>query len=338
MILGISPVRISLAGGGTDMPEYYEKYGGSVVTTCINKFTYVIINPRHDNLFQAFSTDFQTHHPITRYEILMPKTGTEIAVAVLKYLNYKKGANFLISSDVRPSSGLGASSSLTVNFVKTILSLQGKNWTNEKIAETAFYIARQILHLPIGKQDEYVSIFGGFNFIKFEKEKTSIHPIKLKKTTSIELEQNLLLFFAKSRGKSKVLSMQIDNIKQNKHDTIDSLHYVKQLSEEMYRSLIKSDLTAIGKLLNKGWLAKKNFARGVSNDFIDKVYETALKHGAIGGKLTGAGGGGHMLFYCEKPKQKTVIDKLESLGLKQVKFNFHKEGAKVLNLYDFTQP
>lgn len=337
MILGVSPLRISFAGGGTDMPEYYEKYGGNVVTTCIDKFTYVIINPRHDNLFQAFSSDFQTHHPTTSYGTLKPKNGTEIAVAVVKYLDYKKGANFLIASDVSPGSGLGASSSLTVNFIKTILTLQGKNRTNEKIAETAFYIDRHILRHPIGKQDEYVAAFGGFNFIKFEKDKTSVHPIIMKKNTLSELEQNLLLFFAGGRGKSRVLSTQIKRIEQSIQSTMDSMHYVKQLAQEMHRSLVKSDLTSVGTLLHKGWLAKKNFAPGVSNDFIDKVYEAALKQGAMGGKLTGAGGGGHMLLYCEASKQKLLIKKLESLGLRQVQFHFHQEGPKVLNMHDFSK-
>ena len=122
MILGMSPVRISFAGGGTDMTEYYEKFGGSVVSSCINKFTYVIINPRHDDLFQSFSSDFQIHHNTTTYDELKSQPGSEIAVGVVKYLKYREGANFLVCSDVQPGSGLGASSALTVNFVNTISS------------------------------------------------------------------------------------------------------------------------------------------------------------------------------------------------------------------------
>ena len=339
MFLGMVPVRISFAGGGTDMPEYYEKYGGSVVSSCITRFTYVIINPRHDDKFQSFSSDLQAHHETTSYDNLEPRDGSEIAVSVVKYLDYKEGANFLVSSDVQPGSGLGASSALTVNFVKTISTLKGENWSKEKIAETAFHIGRNILHHPIGKQDEYVSAFGGFNYIKFENNKIEVHPLNMNKSTLSELQQNLLLFFIGNdvRNSSLILSSQIERIKQNQHDTINSLHFVKQLAAELYESLNNSDIMAFGELLHKGWMAKKKFAKGITNEHIDKIYELALKSGAIGGKLTGAGGGGHMLFYCELQYQEAFIQKMESLGLKQVKFSFHNEGPKVLNLYDFSR-
>lgn len=333
------PVRISFAGGGTDMPEYYEKYGGGVVSSCITRLTYVIINPRPDNLFQSFSSDFQKHHETTSYKTLEPRHGSEIAVAVVKYLNYKEGANFLISSDVQPGSGLGASSALTVNFVKTITVLQGKNWAKEKIAETAFHIEREILHHSVGIQDQYATSFGGFNYITFEKNKIRVQPIVLNKSVLEELERNLILFFVgnSDRDNKIILSNQIERIKQNEKTIMDSLHYVKQLAEEFYKSLTKSDINAVGELLNKGWEAKKKFVKGITNENIDKIYETALKHGAIGGKLTGAGGGGHMLFYCESNKQQTLIKKMKSLGFNHVKFGFQNEGPKVLNLYDFNK-
>lgn len=338
MILGMVPVRLSFAGGGTDIPEYYENNGGNVVASSINRFTYVIITPRHDNSFQAFSSDFEAHHQISSYEKLEPKHGIEIAVSVIKHLNYKSGANLLICSDVPPGSGLGASGALTVNFVKTISTLKEENWGKEKIAEAAYHIGRNVLKWPIGKQDEYASAFGGFNYIKFNKDKVEVCPISIKKSSSLELQQNLLLFFVgNTRNSSTILSTQIERIKQNQQDIMNSLHSVKLLAEEMYESLHKSDITALGKLLHKGWLAKKKFVKGVTNERIDRIYETALKHGAMGGKLTGAGGGGHMLLYCERPKQQTVIEKMESLGLTHVKFSFNSDGPKVLNLYEFSK-
>jgi len=339
MHLGMVPVRISFAGGGTDMPEYYEKYGGAVVSSNITKFTYVIINSRHDNLFQSFSSDFQKHHDTTSYENLKPKHGSEIAVGVVNYLKYNKGANFLISSDVQPGSGLGASSALTVNFVKVITVLQGKDWAKEKIAKTAFHIEREILHHCVGMQDEYASSFGGFNYITFEKNKVRVQPIVLNKSILEELEQNLMLFFVGNSGRDNkiILSYQIERINQNEKPMMDSLNYVKQLAEELYKSLTKSDINAVGEILNRGWEAKKKFGKGITNENIDKIYQTALKHGATGGKLTGAGGGGHMLFYCEVKKQQALIEKMKSLGFNQVKFGFHNGGPKVLNLYDFNK-
>ena len=184
MYLGISPVRISLAGGGTDMPEYFEKYGGNVVSSTISLFTYLMIKLRKDNSFQAFSTDFEIHQSKTSYKKLKAKIGTEIAVSVIKYLNFKKGADFVVQSDVQPGSGLGASSSLTVNFVNTISQLQKNKFSKKQIAEKSFFIERNLLFHPIGKQDDYITSYGGLNFIKFSQNNVSVTPIHLKKSNS----------------------------------------------------------------------------------------------------------------------------------------------------------
>jgi len=335
MHLGICPVRISFAGGGTDMPEYYEIYGGNVVTTSINRFTYVMINRRGDDLLQVFSSDFQAHNTPTAYDNLEPQRGTELPVSAIKFLNFKEGINLIISSDVPPGSGLGGSSSLTVNLVKTISTLKGQNLDNHIIAEKAFQIARNVLQWPLGKQDEYISAYGGFNFIKFEKEKIEVLPIKLSINVMEELQQNLILFFIGGRSDSTILSSQIDRIKRKDKKTLDSLAIAKKLGETMYLALKKSDITKFGEILHKGWMAKKNFVKGISDNHIDQIYDSAIANGAIGGKLTGAGGGGHLLLYCEKSKQKSMIKKLESLGLRNVNFRFHEEGAKILNLYDY---
>jgi len=338
MFVGIVPVRISFAGGGTDMPEYYEKFGGNVVSTNINQFTYLMIKLRRDRSFQVFSSDFKIHQSTTNFKQLKPKTGTEIAVSVVKHLGYENGADFLMCSDVPPGSGLGASSSLTVNFVNTILTLQHKKWSQKKIAETAFHVERNLLHQPIGKQDDYISAFGGFNYIKFRKNNVKVVPIKLTKSTLFELESNLLLFFlGTTRNSAVILSKQLQFTASMKKSTITALHYALQLGEELYDSLRQSDLQNFGKILHQGWLAKQKFVKGVTNKKIDKIYEASLKAGCVGGKLTGAGAGGHLLLYCEKSKQRRVIDKMKKIGLSQIKFRFNQGGAKVLNLYDFVK-
>ena len=338
MFVGLTPVRISFSGGGTDMPEYYEKYGGSVISTNINKFTYVVINLKSDNSFQAFSSDFEVYHKKTNYASLEPKHGTEIAISVVKYFKYKMGGDYLICSDVPPGSGLGASSALTVNCINTTLSLMKKKISKQKIAEIAFDIERNILNHPIGKQDDYIASFGGFNYIKFEKDKIKISPLKIKKSTIVELEQNLLLFFVgDTRKNSNVLSKQLKNTQQGKKDTIESLHEAKNLVGQFHDALKNSDLTSVGELLNQGWLAKKKFAKGVTNEKIDRIYNTALKCGASGGKLTGAGAGGHLLLYCQSSKQKPVLKRMKNLGLTHIPFNFHSGGPKFLNLYDYSK-
>ena len=337
MFLGMCPVRISFSGGGTDMPEYYNEFGGNVVTSTINHFTYVILNLRNDDLIQAFSSDFQIHNTSAMLENLELKPGTEIPIAVLKHLNFKTGATVMVCSDVPPSSGLGGSSSLTVNFVKTLSTLQKLKWNSEKIAETSFHIERNVLQHPIGKQDDYIASFGGFNFIRFTNEQVYVEPIKINKSTFDELQENLLLFFiGDTRKNADILSNQLDNIKQRRTETIESLNYVKGLAEEMNSSLKQSDITLFGELLHKGWLAKKKFTKGVSNENVNKIYDIALENGALGGKLTGAGGGGHMLFYCEKSKHDRFIQKMEDIGLKHIRFKFNNDGPKVLNLYDYS--
>jgi D-glycero-alpha-D-manno-heptose-7-phosphate kinase len=334
--VGISPVRISLAGGGTDMPEYYEKYGGNVVSSTISLFTYLMIKPRNDDSFQAFSTDFESHQSKTTYKQLKAKGGTEIPVSVIKYLNFKSGADFVIASDVQPGSGLGGSSSLTVNCINTISKLQKKKLSKKQVAEKSFFVERNILKHPIGKQDDYVASFGGLNYIKFTKNKTTVTPIHLKKSISEELQNNLLLFFiGTTRKSSTVLSKQLKKTKNLDPITLNSLHKVNDLGKDLFKSLKSSDLIRVGEILDEGWKEKKNFTKQVSNPKIDKIYDNAIKKGAIGGKLTGAGAGGHMLFYCEPKKQKSLKNEMKRLGLKYVDFKFYPNGSKILNLYDF---
>ncbi len=333
MNLGLSPVRLSFAGGGTDMPEYYEKFGGNVVSTTIDKFTYAIVHPRQDNSFQAFSPDLQKHFAPRVFGKIAIEDGTEIASSIVKYLKYKTGINIILFSDVAAGSGLGASSSLMVNLLNTLLFTRGEKFNKTKIAETAYDIARNILHWPLGKQDEYISSFGGFNYIKFSKEKITVSPILMNQHTLKELESNLLLFFmGVTRKSTEILIDQIKRVNKNDPQTISSLHHINDLGLSMYRSLKNSDIERFAQLLNEGWKSKRKFSSKISNPTIDSLYEKAIKLGALGGKLTGAGGGGHLLFYCEKNKQKKVINYMKSHGLQEIKFNFYDDGPKVLDV------
>jgi D-glycero-alpha-D-manno-heptose-7-phosphate kinase len=338
MHVGMAPVRISFAGGGTDIPEYYEKFGGNVISTNINLFTYVVVNARKDESFQAFSSDFQMYQSKISYDKLEPKFGTEIAVAVVKQLGYRTGGDFLICSDVKPGSGLGSSSTLAVNFINTISTLNGENWSKEKIAETAYHIEHDLLHHPIGKQDDYIAAMGGFRFIQFQQDKITVESINLNNSSLQELDENLLLFFiGDTRNSSIVLSKQTEKIKSHNTETINALHSVKEIGLELHDSLKNSDLTKFGEILHKGWVAKQKFTDGITNEKIDFLYNLGLKHGALGGKLTGAGGGGHLLFYTEKSKHRQIIDEMKNHGVHHVPFKFHSGGPKVLNLYDFNK-
>ncbi len=334
MYIGIAPLRISFAGGGTDQPEFYEKFGGNVICTTINRFTYVIIHKRFDKSFQTFSPDFQKHYKPTEFKKIEIEDGVEIAASVVKFLKFKVGVDIVLQSDVPAGSGLGASSSLAINLVNTLNYLQGKKWSKTKIAETCFGIERNVLKWPMGKQDEYITSFGGFKNIEFKKNKVNIKSITISKKLSSELQNNLLLFFVgQTRDSAKLLSSQLKRAKNENKKTIKSLQTVKSLASELNETLQKSDLTRFGELLHKGWIAKKDFTAGITNKRIDKIYESALKFGASGGKLTGAGGGGHLLLYCEKSKQRKLIDEMKKMSLTHVDFKFYNDGPKILDLY-----
>jgi D-glycero-alpha-D-manno-heptose-7-phosphate kinase len=336
MHIGVSPVRISFAGGGTDLPEYYNSFNGCVLGTTINKFTYVMIHPRSDETFQSFSPDFQKHSKPKKLDKIEIEDGTEISSAIIKSLNYKKGLDIIMCSDVPGGSGLGASSSLAVNLINTLNFTNGKKLQPKKIAETAFEIERNVLNWPMGKQDEYLTAFGGLNFFKFSKNRVSSKNINITKQTQSELQNNLLLFFVgTTRKSSSILQKQIKRITTKNQQTLDSLHFVKNLADSLFTSLNNSDITKFGELLHDGWIAKKNFSPNVSNQKIDKIYKYALKHGALGGKLTGAGGGGHLLLYVEKRKQKSIIPKMEKIGLTNIPFLFHQKGPQIFNLHQF---
>ena len=215
----------------------------------------------------------------------------------------------MLSSDVPPRSGLGSSSSLAVNLVNVLSKLKGKNMKPSQIAEIAHQVERNYLKWPMGKQDEYISAIGGFKKLVFSKKGVQAVNVKMSKTKLKELQDNLLLFFVSSRTSTKILPTQINKINKKDPKILESLGNVKHLANSMYKQLQKSDIHGFGELLNKGWLEKKKFSTSVSNSKINKLYDSALKSGAVGGKLTGAGGGGHMLLYCEKEvlqKSKTI--------------------------------
>ena len=194
MIVGRAPLRISFAGGGTDLEEYHSRYEGFTVSFTINKFTWVIGKTRKDNLVQGFSPDFATHLPPTKHNKLKYIQGHEIVVASLKGLKFSKGIDMYLGSDVEPNSGLGASSSLTSNLVNVILTIQQKKISKNDIAMKAYHIGHDILKWGIGKQDEFASVYGGLNSYRYSKNKVTVKSININKNTAKELEKNSLLF------------------------------------------------------------------------------------------------------------------------------------------------
>jgi|TARA_B100001750_G_scaffold247732_1_gene274566 D-glycero-alpha-D-manno-heptose-7-phosphate kinase len=333
MILGRSPLRISFSGGGTDLEEYHSRFDGYAISYTINKYTFVIAKLRQDNKLQGFSPDFSSYLPPKKHRNTKPLQGQEIVLAGLKELKFSRGVDIYLSTDVEPNSGLGASSALTTNFVNVITHLNGKKWNQNKIAMKAYKIGHDILKWGIGKQDEFASAYGGFNIFKFTKDRVTVNPISLNRSTQTELENNSLLFRLGNRKHSAgILNAQIRAINKSKPDTIEALHSAKDLALKMRDVLKQNDLVSFYKIINDGWKVKKQFTKGVSNTMIDNVSKVAFSSGASALKVTGAGGGGHMYVYAEPKKHNSIKKALKRIGVSNVDFKFQSSGATVFDV------
>lgn len=332
-LISRSPVRISFGGGGTDLASYYEKYGGVVVSAAINKYFYTILEIRLDDRIQLISSDLQVHHTVKDFYDLKLGKGLDIPVAVLKHFNVQRGLNLFMASEIPPGTGLGSSGAVTVNIINILNELERLKLTKGEMAELAYNIEYNELGMPIGKQDEYAAAFGGVNFMQFNKDGTvEVEPLKIAREVRVRMEDDIMLFFTgRTRESSKILKSQDKSTKDDKGEVVDSLHQIKKIAFEVKKALEIGDLTEFGKLLDESWQIKKNLAKGISNPKIDKMYELAKKNGALGGKLTGAGGGGYFMVYCDKPHQKAVTKAMVKEGLSPLDFHFDKKGATIIN-------
>ena len=332
MFIGRAPLRISFAGGGTDLEEYHNKYDGYAISSTINKYTYVIAKLRSDDKLQGFSPDFASHLPPKKHHTKSLQ-GHEIVIEGLKELNFKKGVDMYLATDVEPNSGLGASSSLTVNFVNVISHIERKKWDKYKIAMNAYHIGHNILKWGIGKQDEFAAVFGGFNLLKFTKRKVYVYPISIKKSTQKELQEKSLLFHIGNRKHSEgILKSQIGDIQKSNEKTIEALHKAKELALEMRDALKMNDLTKFSQILKTGWEVKKNYTKGISNPRIESISKKAFSNGAVALKVTGAGGGGHLYVFAEVRNHSKIIKELTKIGVQKVNFQFENTGSTVFNL------
>jgi len=332
-LISRSPVRISFGGGGTDLASYYKKYGGVVVSAAINKYFYTILEIRLDDRIQLISSDLQVHHTVRDFYDLKLGKGLDIPVAVLKHFNVQRGLNLFMASEIPPGTGLGSSGAVTVNIINIINELERLKLSKQEMAELAYDIGYNELGMPIGKQDEYAAAFGGVNFMQFNKDGTvEVEPLNIAREVRIRMEDDIMLFFTgRTRESSKILKSQDSSTKDNKGEVVDSLHKIKEIAFEVKKALESGDLNEFGRLLDVSWQIKKNLAKGISNPRIDKMYELAKGNGALGGKLTGAGGGGYFMVYCDKPHQKAVTKVLTKEGLSPLDFHFDKRGATIIN-------
>jgi len=333
MLIVRSPMRISFAGGGTDLPAYYERFGGAVLSTAINKYFYTILGKRNDGRIQVISSDlriFETWRDIANMDIR--GSGLEIPLAVLKDLACDISVDLFLSSEIPPGTGLGSSASVCVNILRTLTTYLNRPLSKYDLAERAFHIARNILGHHVGRQDEFAAAFGGLNFITFRTDGlTEVQPLDLDPELLRELQANLMLFFTGSAHHSwTILLEQEKSTRSHTGPALDALHQVRALADRMLESLQAGDLSLFGALLDEGWQAKKRISGKISNPRIDHLYELACRNGALGGKITGAGGGGFLLLYCESERQKAVRSALHAEGIQQMAFAFDNNGAQVI--------
>jgi D-glycero-alpha-D-manno-heptose-7-phosphate kinase len=333
MLIVRSPVRISFGGGGTDLPAYYEQFGGAVLSTSINKYFYTILRKRNDGKIQVISSDLrvmETWRDISRMDV--KRSGLEIPLAVIKDLACDLSVDLFLASEIIAGTGLGSSASVCVGVLKTLATYLDLPFSRYDLAERSFHIAHDILGKPIGKQDEYAAAFGGLNFITFSPDgSTFVEPIALRSDHLRELESSLLLFFTGAAHNSwKLLQEQKESTKKQIPSTVDSLHQIRELTDHMRSALLKGDLRVFGALLHEGWEAKKRISSRISNPLIDEAYAAARRNGALGGKIAGAGGGGFLLLFCQEQHQEKVREAMAKLELREMAFELDSGGAEVV--------
>src|SRR4051812_36115884 len=325
MIITRSPLRISLGGGGTDLPSYYREHSGFLIAAAIDKYVYINVHRRfvkgfllkYSNLEEAATID-DIQHPIIR--------------EALKLVDIQE-TNLEITSmaDIPAGTGLGSSGSFTTALLKAFHALRKNLVHPSELAEQACQIELEKLGEPIGKQDQYIAAYGGitcFNFLP--NGRVEARPLKISEETLFNLEDNLLLFFTGySRSASTILKEQDDKSKQADRGMIENLHFVKELGKQSQKALERDDLNEFARLMDVHWQRKKERSKSMSNHDINEWYDYAMANGALGGKVIGAGGGGFLMFYTNDKAR--LRHAMREKGLTEVRFRFDFEGTKILN-------
>jgi D-glycero-alpha-D-manno-heptose-7-phosphate kinase len=324
MIIVRSPLRITLGGGGTDLPSYYRERGGFLIAAAINKYVYITVHQTFvDELIVKYSTLERVKsiadlkHPILR--------------EAFKLIGLDARALEITSmADIPAGTGLGSSGSFTTALLKALHTHRKQIIHPREIAEQACHIEIDLLQEPIGKQDQYIAAFGGITCFRFNRDDSvEARPVKIDQETLYNLEDNLLLFFTGySRSASAILKDQDHKTKQKNSDMIQNLDYVKDLGLRSLKALESGRLIKFGELMHEHWEHKKRRSDEMSNPMIDEWYDYAMKHGAVGGKLIGAGGGGFLMFYAEDKSK--LRHAMMDAGLHEVRFGFDFDGTKTI--------
>lgn len=328
-----APLRIGLAGGGTDVSPYSDIYGGAILNATINLFAYASIIPRNDEKIVFHAIDKNERFEFDSSEVLTLDGNLDLLKGIYNrivadYTHHKLSFELTTIVDAPPGSGLGSSSTLVTAIVGAFTEWLKIPLGEYDIAHLAYQIERIDLGYAGGKQDQYAATFGGVNFMEFFGDgKVIVNPLRIRTETLNELAYNLVLYYTgTSRLSSAIIEKQQNSIRQNQSDSVNAMHKTKEIAVRIKEAILKSDLNKVGEILHEGWQYKKQLADGISNPQIDEIYEAAMKAGSLGGKVSGAGGGGFLFFYCPGNTRFGVIDTLKKFGGEITPFQFTKTG------------
>jgi D-glycero-alpha-D-manno-heptose-7-phosphate kinase len=321
-----APLRISFCGGGTDVSPYPEERGRVVLSTTVDKFAYASLRPRADDRLRVRSLDYDIVASYHRSKLVYDGE-LDLVKAVARHFNMPAGADLFIHSDAPPGTGLGSSSTMCVALVGVFSEWLKIPLTSYEIAELTYKIEREELGIAGGKQDQYAATFGGFNYIEFLKNATVVNPLRIRPELRFELEYSLLLCFTgQTRLSANIVASQTKAFVEGKKSVVAALDRMKALTEELKRALLTGELPEFGKLLHVAWTEKKQLDSKISSGRIDNLYRLARRHGAVGGKILGAGGGGYLLLYVPFMRKHTVSRVLTEAGAEIVPFSFTEGG------------
>lgn len=328
-----TPLRLGLAGGGTDVSPYSDLYGGFILNATINMYAYCTIEPRTDGKIIIEALDLKKKIELPGTEVLEIDGQFDLVKGVYNRI-VKDFAKFPLSFkltswvDAPPGSGLGSSSALTVSILGAFSEWLKLPLGEYDVARLAYEIERQDLKMSGGKQDQYAATFGGFNFMEFfSSDKVIVNPLRIRQSYINELNMNIVLYYTGiSRLSAKIIDEQKKNVDQKKEKSIEAMHKLKEQAVSMKEAVLKGELDKIGEILDFGWKYKKQMASHITSPVIDEVYQAAIQAGSTGGKLSGAGGGGFGIFYCPLNRRYQVIQTLEKFGGQVTRFEFTKHG------------
>ena len=322
-----SPVRISFGGGGSDLTHYFNENNGAVINATISLYSHATLQKRNDKKIIIFSSDLNSSFEVNNLKDAISKKGPfGLILSTLELINPDFGFELYLRSDYPMNSGLGGSAVILSAIIGCFNEFRIDKWNKYEVAEMAYQSERVMCNISGGWQDQYATVFGGINLIEFKKDNNIINSLRIDNEILLELKENLILCDTCSSHNSSGIHDDQKNELENKRGINNLVKQNVDLTYSIRDSLIKGDLTNFGKQLDQAWSNKKQFSKKISNKKLDKIYDTAIDNGALGGKLLGAGGGGFFLFYCDPLKRVSVVKSLIDIKAKVVEFNFETDG------------